>query len=39
MNMSMCPFCGSVYDESEDGFCPYCSRRKKVNRIVYGKKR
>ena len=23
--MQMCPFCGSVYDESEYTRCPYCS--------------
>ena len=22
--MQMCPDCGRVYDESEDGRCPYC---------------
>ena len=23
--MQMCPYCYRVYDESEYGYCPYCS--------------
>lgn len=23
--MQMCPDCGKVYDESDYGYCPYCS--------------
>ena len=22
--MSQCPYCGKVYDESDDPVCPYC---------------
>lgn len=24
--MQQCPRCNKVYDESEDGVCPYCER-------------
>lgn len=29
--MQMCPFCGTVYDESEHSRCPYCSGESAVN--------
>lgn len=39
--MQMCPFCGSVYDESEYTKCPYCNggRNKNVKKIVYKRNR
>ncbi len=40
--MSMCPYCDSVYDESEDIRCPYCypmRRRSKVFLYVKGRQK
>ena len=30
--MSMCPYCGRVFDESEDWPCPYCGGRGRTRR-------
>ncbi len=34
-SMSMCPFCGTVYDESEYTRCPKCKGRAPFKMIFY----